>query len=65
MTKGYTCCSNLYYASESTFSSITPKIVEVLVCAHDWMRQPISVEENIDNVEMIEKGKYFNLLVLF
>ncbi|XP_019173804.1 PREDICTED: zinc finger BED domain-containing protein RICESLEEPER 3-like [Ipomoea nil] len=57
-------------ASESTFStsgrvldafrsSLTPKIVEALVCAQDWMRlsnQPVKVEENIDDVEKIEQG---------
>ncbi|XP_031120883.1 zinc finger BED domain-containing protein RICESLEEPER 2-like [Ipomoea triloba] len=56
-------------ASESTFStsgrvldafrsSLTPKIVEALVCAQDWLRlhnQPLSVEENIDEVEKFEK----------
>ncbi|XP_031099749.1 zinc finger BED domain-containing protein DAYSLEEPER-like [Ipomoea triloba] len=56
-------------ASESAFStsgreldsfrsSLTPKIVEALVCAQDWLRlanQPISVKENIDDVERIEK----------
>ncbi|XP_019184375.1 PREDICTED: uncharacterized protein LOC109179325 [Ipomoea nil] len=39
-------------------SSQTPKIVEALVCAQDWLRlanQPISVEENIEDVERIEK----------
>ncbi|XP_019199775.1 PREDICTED: zinc finger BED domain-containing protein RICESLEEPER 2-like [Ipomoea nil] len=56
-------------ASESTFStsgrvldafrsSLTPRIVEALVCAQDWLRlsnQPISIEENLDDVERIEK----------
>ncbi|XP_019193746.1 PREDICTED: zinc finger BED domain-containing protein RICESLEEPER 2-like [Ipomoea nil] len=56
-------------ASESTFStsgsvldafrsSLTPKIVEALVCAQDWMRlpnQPVKVEENIDDVEKLEQ----------
>ncbi|XP_031131905.1 zinc finger BED domain-containing protein RICESLEEPER 2-like [Ipomoea triloba] len=56
-------------ASESTFStsgrvldafrsSLTPKIVEALVCAQDWLRlhnQSLSVEENIDEVEKFEK----------
>lgn len=55
-------------ASESAFStsgrvldafrsSLTPRIVEALVCAQDWMRlpnQPISVEENLDEVERLE-----------
>ncbi|XP_019155962.1 PREDICTED: zinc finger BED domain-containing protein RICESLEEPER 2-like [Ipomoea nil] len=56
-------------ASESAFStsgrvldpfrsSLTPKIVESLVCAQDWLRapnHPISVEENLDDVERLEK----------
>ncbi|XP_019185280.1 PREDICTED: zinc finger BED domain-containing protein RICESLEEPER 2-like [Ipomoea nil] len=56
-------------ASESAFStsgrvldafrsSLTPRIVEALVCAQDWLRlsnQPISIEENIEDVERIEK----------
>ncbi|XP_019172864.1 PREDICTED: zinc finger BED domain-containing protein RICESLEEPER 2-like [Ipomoea nil] len=56
-------------ASESAFStsgrvldafrsSLNPKIVEALVCAQDWLRapnHPISVEENLDDVERLEK----------
>ncbi|XP_019166950.1 PREDICTED: zinc finger BED domain-containing protein RICESLEEPER 2-like [Ipomoea nil] len=59
-------------ASESAFStsgrvldafrsSLTPRIVEALVCAQDWLRlsnQPISIEENIEDVEKIEKELY-------
>lgn len=55
-------------ASESAFStsgrvldpfrsSLTPKIVEALICAQDWMRlpnHPLLVEENIDEVERFE-----------
>ncbi|XP_031103227.1 zinc finger BED domain-containing protein RICESLEEPER 2-like [Ipomoea triloba] len=55
-------------ASESAFSTsgrvldafrslLTPRIVEALVCAQDWMRlpnRPISVEENLDEVERLE-----------
>lgn len=40
-------------------SPITPKIVEGLVCAQDWMRhpnQPVSVKEILDEVDTLEKG---------
>ncbi|KAM3281126.1 zinc finger BED domain-containing protein DAYSLEEPER-like [Capsicum chacoense] len=41
-------------------SSLTPKLVQVLVCLQDWLRneqlkQPVSVEENLDNLQQIEK----------
>ncbi|XP_019161967.1 PREDICTED: zinc finger BED domain-containing protein RICESLEEPER 2-like [Ipomoea nil] len=56
-------------ASESAFStsgrvldpfrsSLTPKIVEALVCTQDWLRlpnTPISIEENIEELERFEK----------
>ncbi|XP_031112250.1 zinc finger BED domain-containing protein RICESLEEPER 2-like [Ipomoea triloba] len=56
-------------ASESAFStsgrvldlfrsSLTPKIVEALLCTQDWLRLPnqaITVEENLDEVERLEK----------
>ena len=57
-------------ASESAFStggrvldvfrsSLTSKIVEALVCTSDWLRmanKPISVEENLDELEKLERG---------
>ena len=63
-------------ASESTFStgghvldvfrsSLTPKIVEALICTQDWLRihkQPVSIKENIEELEAIEKGYTYSLL---
>ncbi|XP_031095079.1 zinc finger BED domain-containing protein RICESLEEPER 2-like [Ipomoea triloba] len=39
-------------------SSLTPKIVEALVCTHDWLRQPntpLCIEENLEDLERFEK----------
>ena len=56
-------------ASESAFStsgrilddfrtSLTPFMVEALVCAQDWLRRatPIDIKENMEELEMMEKG---------
>ena len=57
-------------ASESAFntsghvldpfrSSLTPKIVQVLICTQDWLRLPnnqLSVEESLDELENIKQG---------
>ncbi|KAL3732392.1 hypothetical protein ACJRO7_029111, partial [Eucalyptus globulus] len=57
-------------ASESTFStsgrvldgfrsSLTPRVVEALICTQDWLRairDPINVEECIENAEKFEFG---------
>lgn len=59
-------------ASESAFStggrvldpfrsSLTPAIVENLVCTQDWLRgshEPVNVEEKLEDIEKIEKGIY-------
>nr|GFA03389.1 hypothetical protein [Tanacetum cinerariifolium] len=56
-------------ASESTFStegrvldsfktSLTPQIVEALICCQDWIRLshvPINVEEKIEDLEMFKE----------
>ncbi|XP_019161398.1 PREDICTED: zinc finger BED domain-containing protein RICESLEEPER 2-like [Ipomoea nil] len=56
-------------ASESAFStsgrvldpfrsSLTPKIVEALVCTQDWLRKqntPLCIEENLEELERFEK----------
>ena len=57
-------------ASESAFSSggrilddfrssLTPTMVERLICANDWIRGPeyISVEENTEELAKLEEGK--------
>jgi len=67
-------------ASESAFStggrildqfrsSLTPKLVETLVCLQDWLRSeslPINVEEDLDFLETLEEGMYIliNFIVL-
>ena len=65
-------------ASESTFStsgwvldafrsSLTPKLVEALICVQDWIKTPnndLSVEETIDEVEAFEKGQWHMLVSL-
>ena len=65
-------------ASEATFStsgrvldsfrsSLTPKIVEALVCTQDWLRgpfQPVSVEENIEDLEKFEDGMTLRLYII-
>ncbi|KAL8491821.1 hypothetical protein ACS0TY_023436 [Phlomoides rotata] len=57
-------------ASESTFStggrvliafrsSLTPKVVQSLVCGQDWLRKsttPINVEETLTEIEDLDKG---------
>ncbi|XP_073154092.1 zinc finger BED domain-containing protein RICESLEEPER 2-like [Henckelia pumila] len=61
-------------ASESTFStggrvldafrsSLSPRIVQSLVCAQDWLRmdsKPICVEEDLTEIETLEKGICFS-----
>ena len=40
-------------------SSLTPKIIESLVCTQDWLRkheQPINIEESIEDLEKLENG---------
>ncbi|KAH0773641.1 hypothetical protein KY290_010778 [Solanum tuberosum] len=44
---------------DSFRSSLTPKLVQTLVCLQDWIRsesRPVSVEENLDILEQLEQG---------
>ena len=63
-------------ASESAFStsgrvldcfrsSLTPKVVESLICTQDWLRlslQSLNVEEILEDMEKLENGKFFFFL---
>ena len=55
-------------------SSLTPKLVEALICVQDWIKNPnisLSVEENLTELEEFEKGQsyetlyYFNFFIFF
>ena len=62
-------------ASESAFStsgrvldafrsSLTPKLIEVLICVQDWIKTlniSVSVEESINELEAFEKGQSYML----
>ena len=51
---------------DSFRSSLTPKLVQALVCLQDWLRsepQPISIEEDLDFLEQLEEGKKRTLLM--
>ncbi|XP_070051070.1 zinc finger BED domain-containing protein RICESLEEPER 2-like isoform X1 [Nicotiana tomentosiformis] len=46
---------------DSFRSSLTPKLVQALVCLQDWLRneklkQPVCVEEDLDKIEQLEQG---------
>jgi hypothetical protein len=64
-------------ASESAFStggrilddfqtSLTPFMLEALVCAQDWLRRttPIDIQENMEELAKMEKGKKYCLIIL-
>ena len=41
-------------------SSLTPKIVQSLICVQDWLRSesfPINIEEDLEYLEQLELGK--------
>ena len=57
-------------------SSLTPRIVEALVCTQDWSRRSskVNVEESLEELEELEKGYFYSfnshlnfnyLLILF
>ena len=50
-------------------SSLTPKIVEALICTQDWLmpNQTVSVKETLEDLESFEKGYgsyLFSILLL-
>ena len=48
-------------------SSLTPKIVEALICTQDWLRlskDPISIDESLDELEQFEKGLFLFLFCI-
>jgi hypothetical protein len=65
-------------ASESVFStsgrilddfrtSLTPFMLEALVCTQDWLRRstPINIQENIEELTIIEKGIYSIIFCMY
>uniref|UniRef100_A0A3Q7I597 HAT C-terminal dimerisation domain-containing protein n=1 Tax=Solanum lycopersicum TaxID=4081 RepID=A0A3Q7I597_SOLLC len=52
---------------DSFRSSLTPKLVQALVCLQDWLRsepQPISIEEDLDFLEQLKEVLSLDLLYL-
>ena len=48
-------------------SSLTPKVMKVLIYSQDWMRMsktPVSVEESLEEIEKFKKGTLILLIVL-
>ena len=64
-------------ASESAFStggrilddfrtSLTPFMLEALVCTRDWLRRPtVDIKESTEELAIIEKGIIFAYLLAF
>ncbi|CAN1339507.1 Putative AC9 transposase [Linum perenne] len=64
-------------ASESAFStggrvldafrsSLTPKVVESLICTQNWVRSsthPIDIDEKFEEIEELEKGIIYSIHV--
>ncbi|CAN1279080.1 Zinc finger BED domain-containing protein RICESLEEPER 2 [Linum perenne] len=49
-------------------SSLTPKIVESLICAQNWLRSsthPIDIEEKFEEIEALEEGTIYSIHVFF
>ena len=49
-------------------SSLTPKIVEALICTQDWLRlssDDIFFEEEISEIDNFEKGKFVYIFHYF
>lgn len=66
-------------ASESAFStggrvldpfrsSLSPKIVEALICTQDWLRgsnHRISIEEKLKEIENLDEGNIYFFIIIF
>ncbi|CAN1783009.1 Putative AC transposase [Linum perenne] len=49
-------------------SSLTPKVVESLICAQNWLRsstQPLDIEEKFEEIEALEEGTIYSIHVYF
>jgi uncharacterized membrane protein len=48
-------------------TSLTPFMLEALVCTQDWLRRstPINIQENIEELTIIEKGMFHYFLYVF
>ncbi|XP_016466536.1 zinc finger BED domain-containing protein RICESLEEPER 2-like [Nicotiana tabacum] len=53
---------------DSFRSSLTPKLVQSLICLQDWLRSepiPIKVEEDLEYLEQLKLGNYFIFCIYY